>query len=72
MDLEVNNSYFYIIKLIETKVMTFKLQYTNCILLSEKFCTFFSGGPDSIIKYGPPSPFSMGSMFYMTLVLVEQ
>ena len=43
---------FHITKFIETMVMTFKLQSTNSIILSDQFCTFFNGGPNSIIKYG--------------------
>lgn len=55
-------------------LMTFKLQYTNCIILSDKVCTCFNGDPNSIwdpnyiIKYGPTDPFSMGSKFCLTPV----
>ena len=34
---------FHVTKFIETMIMTFKLQYTNCIIVSDQFCTFING-----------------------------
>ena len=39
-------------KFIEAMVLTFKLQPTNCVILSDQFCTFFNGVTNPIIKYG--------------------
>ena len=57
---------YYFTKFIEKMVITFQLQCTNWIILSDKFSPFqwfHKGGPYSIIEHGTPGLFSMGVHF---------